>query len=164
MRLKWPLLIGAGVLLMVASRKAWSLPNRGKPYAPLFATNETQHGMPTNLLARQAQKESNFNPNARSPAGAVGLMQVIPKWHPTLGEAGALDPERAVPYAASYLATLKRRFGTWGKALAAYNWGQGNLSKHLAKLAPGADWISGLPKETRDYVNIILGDLNIPIK
>lgn len=148
---------------MTVTRKAWALPARGKPYAELFDANEKRIGAPKNLLARQAQQESNFNPAARSPVGAVGLMQIIPRWHPTLGEAGALDPARAVPYAADYLATLRRRFGSWGKALAAYNWGQGNLSGHLRKTAPGADWIVGMPKETRDYVNKILGDLNIPI-
>ena len=149
---------------MATTRKAWALPAKGKPYAELFATNEARINAPKNLLARQAQQESGFNPNARSPVGAVGIMQIIPRWHPTVGEAGALNPAVAIPYAADYLNTLRARFGTWARALAAYNWGQGNLSKHLSKVPNGGDWLSGLPKETRDYVNKILGDLNIPIK
>jgi soluble lytic murein transglycosylase-like protein len=148
---------------MVTSRKAWSLPAKGKPYAPLFAANEARIKAPTNLLARQAQQESGYDPNARSPAGAVGIMQIIPRWHPTIGETGALNPAVAIPYAADYLNSLRSRFGTWAKALAAYNWGQGNLSKHLASVPKGDDWLTGLPKETRDYVRKILGDLDLPI-
>lgn len=120
----------------------------------VFAIAGARDGMPAGLLEAVAYRESRFRPEIingqlRSGAGAVGIMQVIPKFHPELGEAGALDPKRAIPYAANYLRTLRDRFGTWPLALAAYNWGPGNLNgKDLVDGVIGDDW----PTETRNYV------------
>lgn len=172
MKLRAPVVIalGLGVFAMLYSKRAWSVPSRAQPFLSLLRSAEATFGIPTNLLVRQAQQESNFNPLARSYAGAVGLMQIIPRWHPTLSpgdaaedEMAALDPTKAVPYAARYLALLRQRFGSWSKALAAYNWGQGNLTTYLKRIGPNADWTKGLPKETRDYVNKIAGDIGLPI-
>lgn len=121
--------------------------------APLFAAATAKHGLPPRLLEAVAYRESRFRPEIidgtlRSTAGAVGVMQIIPKWHPKVGEAGAKDPQRAIPYAAQFLAYLRGRFGTWPLALAAYNWGEGNLANALAAKVPPEKW----PKETRDYV------------
>ncbi|MDQ2641277.1 MAG: lytic transglycosylase domain-containing protein [Pseudomonadota bacterium] len=120
----------------------------------LFATSAAQHGLPVGLLEAVAYRESRFRQDiidgrTRSSAGAVGIMQIIPRWHPELGEAGALDPQRAIPYAAGYLQQLQRRFGTWPLALAAYNWGQGNLAKWQA------GQIKSWPAETTAYVEEI---------
>jgi soluble lytic murein transglycosylase-like protein len=123
----------------------------------LFEIEGARNGMPPGLLEAVAYRESRFRPDiidgrTRSAAGAVGIMQVVPKWHPGLGESGALDPSRAVPYAANYLRTLYNKFGSWRLALAAYNWGQGNLqAKDLADGIVGDDW----PAETRLYVEEI---------
>lgn len=118
--------------------------------ADLFASASAQHGLPFAMLEAVAYRESRFRQDIitgalRSSAGAVGVMQIIPRWHPDLGEAGALDPKRAIPYAAKYLRQLRDQFGAWDLALAAYNWGPGNLRKWQTN---GGNW----PTETQIYV------------
>lgn len=117
----------------------------------IFSSSAAQYGLPVGLLEAVAYRESRFRQDiidgrTRSSAGAVGIMQIIPRWHPEVGEAGALDPQRAIPYAAKYLQQLQRQFGSWELALAAYNWGPGNLAKWQAGT------IKNWPAETRAYV------------
>jgi soluble lytic murein transglycosylase-like protein len=127
----------------------------------LFSSEGAANGMPAGLLEAVAWRESRFLPEVidgsrTSSAGAVGIMQVVPRWHPALGEAGARDPARAIPYAADYLRKLERQFGSWRLALAAYNWGPGNLSKWQDDYEVGA-W----PAETRTYVEEITRNAGI---
>lgn len=124
-----------------------ALATKGAKYMPLFDAAEKQYKIPAGLLARVAYQESSFNPDAKSPVGAVGLMQIVPKYHP---DVNALDPVEAIPYAALYLRQLFDQFGNWKLALAAYNWGPGNLKKH------GFD---KRPEETRNYVADISRDV-----
>lgn len=119
----------------------------------IFSAATARYGLPPTLLEAVAYRESRFRPDIvsgqlRSSKGAVGIMQIIPRFHPTLGESGALDPTQAIPYAASYLRKLFDQFGDWKLAVAAYNWGQGNLQKDLADQVIGNQW----PTETRNYV------------
>jgi soluble lytic murein transglycosylase-like protein len=151
----WVLIPVIGAVLYFGGRKVFQSIN-GEKYRPLFDAAESVNGIPAGLLFRQAYQESRFRDDiitgeTVSSAGAVGIMQIIPYWHPDLGTAGALDPARAIAYAGRYLAQLYRQFGTWGKALAAYNWGPGNLSQHPNP----STW----PAQTRDYVTSILGDV-----
>lgn len=130
-------------------------------FRELFATTGAQYRLPPGLLEAVAYRESRFREDiidgrVRSTAGAVGILQIVPRWHPELGEAGALDPIRAVPYAARYLRSLFVTFGSWKLALAAYNWGQGNLSK--ADPSKGA---AAWPDETRIYVAEIAGNAGL---
>jgi hypothetical protein len=88
----------------------------------------------------------------RSHAGAEGLFQFMPKTAQGLG-VEALNPASAADGAARYLEDLMDRFGGDPiKALAAYNWGQGNLSKLLKKYPNGDEWQKHLPKETSNYI------------
>jgi soluble lytic murein transglycosylase-like protein len=119
----------------------------------LFAAARAQYGLPPHLLEAVAYRESRFRPEIisgalRSAKGAVGIMQIMPRWHPQLGEAGALDATRAIPYAAKYLRQLYNQFGDWKIALAAYNWGPGNQQQDLLDRVVGNEW----PTETRNYV------------
>jgi soluble lytic murein transglycosylase-like protein len=120
---------------------------------PVFNLASAAQRLPANLLEAVAYRESRFRADiisgaTRSSAGAVGIMQIIPRWHPELGEAGALDPQRAIPYAAQYLRELYNEFGDWKIALAAYNWGPGNQRQDLKNRVAGDEW----PTETRNYV------------
>lgn len=130
----------------------WTTPYKGRHFEPLFLAATAKYGLPAGLLSRQAQRESGYDPVARSPAGALGIMQIIPKWHPEVGESGALDPTKAIPYAARYLRQLYDRFGSWTLALAAYNAGPGVVARY-----------GGVPPyaETRAYVAAILPDVGI---
>lgn len=151
------IMIGLGLLLM--TRKTWAVPAKGAVYIPWFQQAEYQYGLPSQLLARIAWQESHFDPgayNARS--GARGMMQIIPSLHPDVIVTD-LDPRDDIFYAGRYLRENYNLLGSWSKAIAAYNWGPGNVQKAIA--AYGDDWLSHAPKETRDYVAGVTGDLGL---
>jgi len=132
----------------------WSWPYpRGVEYRLVFEGAELDHNIPQGLLSRMAWQESRFKPavikgEEVSKAGAVGIMQIIPRWHP---DVNPFDPIASIKYAASYLAQLHKMFGTWEQALAAYNWGPGNMLKYSHKRK---NW----PAETINYTTEILAD------
>ena len=106
-----------------------------------------------------AEVESSFNPRARSPAGAVGLFQLMPATAQRFGlRTWPLDhrlrPEESARAASKYLATLHNQFKDWRLALAAYNAGEGTVKKLLrARKARSFDKIATrLPAETQMYV------------
>lgn len=106
-----------------------------------------------------AEAESSFNPTARSPAGARGLFQLMPETARTLGLGTFLPDERTHPEksaraAAGYLRVLHGKFGDWPLALAAYNAGEGRVSRALARSRAKdfAGIADTLPAETRMYV------------
>lgn len=110
---------------------------------PHIRATEAKYGLPSGLLDRMIQKESGGNPDAVSPKGALGLLQIMPATAKELG-VDPRDPAQAVEGAAKYLARLNKNYGgDWNKTLAAYNWGPGNLANY------GMD---KMPAETRDYV------------
>jgi len=112
-----------------------------------------QLGLDSDLHLRQCQAESGFNQAAISPCGAIGLMQLMPK----TAESLKVDPKdwrQNVNGGLKYMASLKKKYGEYPKALAAYNWGPGNLDKCLT--AHGSDWRAFLPTETKNYLNKIL--------
>jgi len=112
-----------------------------------------QYGIKPDLFERLILRESNFDPMARSPKGAMGLAQVMPATarDPGFGVtplANPMDPNENLRFGAEYLSALMREFGgDEAKALAAYNAGVGRVRK-----------AGGVPdiQETRDYVDFIL--------
>lgn len=124
---------------------------RAAPFVGAFRQAESRYGLPPGLLSRVAYQESRYDAAARSPAGALGLMQFMPA---TAREYGVqpLDPFSSIDGAARYLSALFARFGSWSQALAAYNWGPGNVAgKGLARA----------PEETRAYYQSITQDVGI---
>lgn len=113
----------------------WQPPAKAAPYLAAFSDAERIHRLPRNLLARMAQQESNFNPDARGASGEVGMMQIIPKWHPGVD---AANPYTAIDYAGRLMRRHYDRFGSWEKALAAYNWGPTALSSYGYAAAPAS--------------------------
>lgn len=137
-----------------ASPRSWPIPAAGAPYVELIDAAEAAHGIPTGLLARVLWQESRFRPDiingtTRSSAGAVGIAQFMPATAEELG-IDPLDPVQAIDGAGKYLARLHRMFGNWREALAAYNWGMGNVTRR---------GISNAPTETRTYVAQVMGDI-----
>lgn len=115
-------------------------------------------GVPTQLVW-VAEVESSFNVTARSPAGAVGLYQLMPQTAQGLGlklspRDERLDPDKNGNAAARYLRALYPRFKDWRLTLAAYNWGQGNVRRLMERRrATTFDAIAvHLPAETQMYV------------
>jgi soluble lytic murein transglycosylase-like protein len=118
-------------------------------------------GFPDGLLARIAYQEQggtwNFNLNAHSGRGAAGLMQLMPAAVAQIGQLtrfaiNPMNPIHAVFGAGVYLKWLYSHFGNWRVALAAYNWGYGNVHKMIA--AYGGLREDLLPGETRKYLTI----------
>lgn len=119
-------------------------------YAGQFAAAEAQYHLPTGLLAAVAQQESGGNPRAVSPAGAQGLMQLMPS---TAAAAGvdAFDPNQAIGAAAKTLSQNLSSLGSVPLALAAYNAGVGAV-QHYGGIPPYA--------ETQNYVRSITAMLD----
>lgn len=106
-----------------------------------------QHGVPEDLFLRLVQQESNWNPNAKSHKGALGLAQLMPATARALGVNPEV-PSQNLDGGARYLARQFRKFGSWRLALAAYNAGPDAVVKY-----------GGVPpyKETQNYVKKIWG-------
>lgn len=116
-------------------------------------------GFDSQLALAVAKQESNFNPNAVSPVGAQGVFQLMPATAAGLGVTNAFDPAQNIAAGIRYLGQMLSMFGGDAtKALAAYNWGPGNVQKALKTW--GEEWLNHLPPETANYLQRILGTLN----
>jgi len=110
--------------------------------------------------------ESGYNPYALSPAGAMGLWQLMPRTARGMGavndrgQNARRDIESSTEAAVSYLIKLRERFGNWPLALAAYNYGPTAVSRRLAKSPwspeQGLDAMP-VPTMTRIYVKHVIG-------
>lgn len=121
------------------------------PYYLQINESAKKYGVPQDILYRVLRKESmGFNPKVisgelNSPVGAQGIAQFMPAT--VGGRFDPLDPKVAIPEAAKYLAAKFKEFGTWEKALAAYNAGSGAVHQY-----------NGIPPypETQNYVRDIM--------
>ena len=105
------------------------------------------YGVDKGLIISVIQAESDFDVNATSPKGAMGLMQLMPDTVRGLGVSNAYDPEQNVMAGTRYLKSLLDRYnGDVRLALAAYNWGMGNLERSTGSM----------PEETRSYIARIM--------
>jgi soluble lytic murein transglycosylase-like protein len=127
----------------------------GTKYDALIVSSANQYSISPRTLYKLLYAESHFrddiiNGTVRSSTGALGIAQFMPAT--AIQELGsvnaALDPSRAIPGSARYLAKLIRVAGSEAGGVAAYNWGIGNVQrKGLVKA----------PQETVKYVSNILG-------
>lgn len=155
-KILWLTALISGAYFM-SKKIGWIPPLSAAGYMPLINKVEKKRGIPHNLLARVAYQESRFRPDiisgkTKSRAGALGIMQIVPKWHP---DVNPLRPAMAIPYAGKYLAKMHKRFGSWEYALMGYNWGPTITAKWIK------DKSIKVPKETRDYAREILADVNV---
>lgn len=113
------------------------------------------YDVPLDLIKAVAYHESRYNPTAESKAGAIGVMQLMPiNWKP-YGITDPKDPYQNIMAGVKMLSKLYNKYNEWEKALAAYNWGPGNVNK-----TPNRDhW----PKATKTYIQRVMEDANLPV-
>ena len=114
------------------------------PFGSIIYNEAKKNNIRPELVAAVVQAESRFKPTARSGAGAIGLMQLVPRTGRWMGAKDLTNPAQNVAAGAKYLKYLNERFdGNETKVIAAYNAGEGNVKR-----------FGGVPpfKETRKYV------------
>ncbi|MDC7708019.1 lytic transglycosylase [Vogesella indigofera] len=144
--------------------------DRSRKYLFHIMNEVEKRGMPTEL-AFLPVVESSFVPSASSPVGAAGLWQFMPatgreyELEQTWWYDGRRDVVESTRAALDYLQVLYNRFGDWNLALAAYNWGQGNLSKAISRVRAKGETETYenivMPAETRNYAPKLLAIRNI---
>lgn len=115
------------------------------PFGSVIYKEAKKNNIRPELIAAVVQAESRFKPTARSGAGAVGLMQLVPRTGRWMGARDLTNPQQNIAAGAKYLKYLHERFdGNETKVIAAYNAGEGNVKR-----------FNGVPpfRETRSYVS-----------
>lgn len=114
------------------------------PFGSIIYKEAKKNNVRPELVAAVVQAESQFKPTARSGAGAVGLMQLVPRTGRWMGARDLTNPQQNVAAGAKYLKYLNERFdGNETKVIAAYNAGEGNVKR-----------FGGVPpfRETKNYL------------
>jgi soluble lytic murein transglycosylase-like protein len=122
--------------------------NGTSSFADLIQEASAKYGVDADLISAVIQTESNFDSDAVSPAGAQGLMQLMPATARSLGVSDSLDPEQNVDGGVRLLRQLLDQYdGNTSLALAAYNAGPGAVAQY-----------GGIPpyQETQTYVQRVL--------
>lgn len=116
-------------------------------YDSLINKHANRTGIPATLIKEVIRQESSFNRKARSPKGALGLMQLMPPTARRYGVKSRTNPDQNIRGGTDYMKWLYTRYKDWRLVLAAYNAGEGAVDKH-----------NGIPpyKETQNYVRKIL--------
>jgi soluble lytic murein transglycosylase-like protein len=123
-------------------------------YHQLVRLDAEHAGISGDLFEHQIQMESGFNPNAVSPAGAIGIAQIMPDtaagWN-----VDPRDPVASLSAAANAMARYYATYQRYDKALAAYNCGTDCVNTAIARY--GTNWKIGIPAETQRYITAIMG-------
>jgi soluble lytic murein transglycosylase len=143
---------------------------------PLVPLPDDLSGLPPALVLGLARQESEFNANAVSSAGAIGLMQLRPGTARDVAQALGIDhttamlsddPQHNLRLGSRYLADLVQRYdGSWPRAIAAYNAGFGRVDTWAPTPSKSpeqvVDWIESIPlPETRSYVQRVLENAQV---
>jgi soluble lytic murein transglycosylase-like protein len=120
------------------------------PYGDLIHEKAEKYDVDPLLVAAVIEQESKFHKGAKSPVGAKGLMQLMPRTGRWMGAQNLYDPEQNVDAGVKYIKYLQEQFdGNLKKTIAAYNAGEGNVRRY-----------KGVPpfRETQHYVKKVLGN------
>lgn len=128
------------LLFLTLSHCSLARERRERALLPTIGAAALEFGVPRAMILAVIRTESDFKTGARSEAGALGLMQLLPetfRWlyeerlQEPLTPEQITDPEVNIRYGTYYLAYLFERFGDWRIALAAYNAGEGRVAQWL---------------------------------
>lgn len=130
-----------------------------KRIADLAAQDDKKYGLPAGTMGRLAMIESSFGANQigpMTPSGqAVGVWQMMPGTAKALTNQPRYNEVAEGDAAARYLSALYKHYGSWRKAVAAYNWGPGKLDADIK--AHGKKWFDYLPNQTKAEVSAVVG-------
>ncbi|MEO8679138.1 MAG: lytic transglycosylase domain-containing protein [Vicinamibacterales bacterium] len=133
----------------IRATKALAISSKSIQYDASIREHASRNGLSPELVRAVIQVESAFNPNAISPKGAMGLMQLMPATATEYGVRNPFHPEQNIGGGVAYLKHLLDRYNNKIElALAAYNAGPGNVEKYGA-VPPF--------KETQSYVKRVTG-------
>jgi hypothetical protein len=123
-----------------------------KQYTPLITAVAREHKLEAALLHALITVESGYNPNARSPKGAIGLMQLMPETAKRYAVTDIWDPEENLRGGARYLRDLLAMFNdNLSLALAAYNAGEGAVVQYGNKIPPYPETLNYVPRVLQQY-------------
>ena len=134
-------------------------------YSDLVVKYADKYGIPHELVFAVIKVESNFDNETVSSAGALGLMQLMPSTYEWLtsklgdsyNKQDLFNPEINIKYGTYYLQYLYTRFGSWEKAIIAYNWGPTVFSQFMEEHGYTEGNYDSIPvKETRNYIKKVL--------
>jgi hypothetical protein len=136
-------------------------------YEPVARQMAAKYGIDPDVFVNQITQESSWKPWAKSAVGALGLGQFMPDTARKYGLSDRTDPIASLDAAARHMRDMIKEYGSYRVALSAYNAGEG----HVADYQNGTNYNGqnpnrvkndGVPnfKETKDYLKIILGDVN----
>lgn len=134
-----------------ARQTSASIASRVMALSPVVNEAARVAGIDSALLMAVIDVESGGNPQAISPKGATGLMQLMPGTGFRHGASNLFDPRQNVVAGARYLKALTRQFGELPLALAAYNAGEGAVQKYGGQIPPYAETMSYVPKVIARY-------------
>ncbi len=152
--------LGRGMTLLQRFRFSYAHPRSGghaprlaelkkriQKYEPLIRDAARQFGLSPDLIHAVILAESAYRPNAKSPKGAMGLMQLMPATAQRLGVDDPWDPAQNILGGAAYLRWLLDRYsGDLDLAVAAYNAGEGAVDRHGKKIPPYKETITYVKK------------------
>jgi soluble lytic murein transglycosylase len=136
-------ILALAVAIGFAYQAVWDKIDRSRycrEYSEYVEKYSEEYVVPEYIVYAVIKTESNFESNAVSSAGAVGLMQLMPDTFATLvaqtkdgySEGMLYDPETNIKYGVYYIAQLFAKYGNWDTAFAAYNAGPGNVDSWLS--------------------------------